>query len=640
MFVLPICASATERCCYCSVATETFRKEHGKHVKKQNQTRKLTHCDAKVSSLERKGISAIALNADTISAFREEGKDIWHECAQGAYQVVLCSPEQLGSSDMDDLMAREEFKRRVSLVVIDEVHLIPIWGGNGSGRAFRSAFSAIGMLRSLLDSATVYLGLSATLLPGDSTNIVKEQLGFRGPNFSFMKLDCERTNLHITLRRITHAFTQNDFADLDWLVSNSISCPRDIPKTVVYVDNIMRGHAVVAYLRALLPAALQPKAAIIICHLHASTCSQCKDDALASFSDPESNSLRIVVATEAFGCGVDIPDIKIVVNLGTPLNLDSLYQRLGRTGRGIPSGFGYVYVNPKLWDAILETVPSALDRARSKRPKKTPKKPKSLEEDGAQCCERFRQVLEAHLKGECLTRRINILYDNPLEVKPERCGRCSGCVEDHVPSAREPSTKDSVPQEQPQLGCTDAIPHIAFKGLGKPSKEMLDKARSRLADAAHDTWLSIPAHRTPCPFGGLNTFLPAPKSSYLIKRMLDLETTELVRRALGDSWGFWDTHGDKLAAQVLDIRGHLLAEMRNRRQETNSRRRATRAGTQRGAQSNEPGDNSEVESEDLNMSQPQTVGKISAEVDFSLAQLAISRKRKAEDDAEGKMARK
>ncbi|KAF8596321.1 P-loop containing nucleoside triphosphate hydrolase protein, partial [Ceratobasidium sp. AG-I] len=506
-----------------------------------------------VLSLERKGLSAVALNADTISALNEDGRDVWEECAQGAYRVVLCSPERLASGPMIKLISRKDFQSRVSLVVVDEVHLIPIWGGDGSGRAFRSAFTTIGLLRSILDSGTAYLGISGTLRLGEPTETVKEQLGFDGPKFSFMKLDCERTNLHIVVRRISHAFTQNNFADLDWLILSTISCPQDIPKTVVYIDNIIMGHALVAYLRMLLPSNLQTRASPVICHLHASTCSQCKDDAMAEFSNPKTSRLRIVVATEAFGCGVDIPDIERVINFGTPHNLDALYQRIGRAARALPSGFGYVYVNPKLWDDTVETVPSASSQAKAKRTKKTPSTPKPSEEGGVQSCDHFKQVLEAHLKGECITRCINALYDNPLENKPERCGRCSGCVKDCLPSTRESSVNESVP-EQPQTICADPIPHIVLKGFGKPSKAMLDQARSRLADAARDTWLSVPASSTLRPFGGLRTFLSTYKSSFLIKRILDLETAELVRRALGNDWEFWDTHGERLAAQVLNIR--------------------------------------------------------------------------------------
>jgi hypothetical protein len=131
-----------------------------------------------------------------------------------------------------------------------------------------------------------------------------------------------------------------------------------------------------------------------------------------------------------------------------------------------------------------------------------------------------------------------------------------------------------VPQQCPLVECTDPMPHIVFKGLGRPSKAMSDCLRSRLADAVRDTWMSIPAASSPLPFGGLRTFITISQSSFIVKRMLDLETPELVRRALGDGWKFWETHGERLATRVLSIRSHLLLELEKRREEGKPKRLA------------------------------------------------------------------
>lgn len=405
--------------------------------------RRLTYHNPKVSCFEKKGLSAIALNADTISAFWDDGKVVWRECARGAHQIVLCSPEQLGSSDMVDLIFAQRLSEAYYLGRDQRSSFDPYLGRR---RHWSGVPECIGMLRSLRDSGTVYLGLSATLLSREPTNIVKERPGFDGPKFSFMKLDWERTKLHIILRCVSHAFKQNDFADLDWLVLNKISCPRDIPNTLIYVNNLMRGHALIAYLRALLPAALQSKATTIVRQLHASTYPQCKDDGLDEFSSPESNGLRLAVATEAFGCGVDIPDIEIVVNFGTSFNLDSLYQQLGRAARRLLSKFGYV------------CQPQALGCHSGGYAGRT-REFQAIEEDAGRSqvgrggrSSLFRALqADAHLKRECLIHRINLPYDNTLENIPERCGRCSGCVEDHIPGSRESSVKETIPQSQPQL---------------------------------------------------------------------------------------------------------------------------------------------------------------------------------------------
>jgi superfamily II DNA helicase RecQ len=374
-----------------------------------------------VKNLGNKGIHATGLNADTIAAARREGRDIWKECAAGHHQVIICSPEQLGSIEMNELIAQDLFQCRVGLVVVDEVHLIPIWGGKVSGREFRRAFNAIGDLRSLLRSHTVFLGLSATLMPGKPLEVVQDSLGFKGKRFSFMKLDCERTNLHLVLRRIQYSFSSGTFADLDWLLDGlqppAEQEPWRISKTVVYVDNIMLGFKLVLYLQQLLPLHLQSCANRIIRHLHASTCPKCKDEILHEFSQTGSSELRIVVATEAFGCGIDIPDIERAVVFGTPPNVDSAYQRLGRTARQLPKGEGYIYVNARTWDMIKEQL-GLLDRSKSKR---TRTGESTAAESEVKCCEHFKQLLVAHLTNRCLSECINRLYGNPM--KEERCMR-------------------------------------------------------------------------------------------------------------------------------------------------------------------------------------------------------------------------
>ncbi|KAG8732644.1 hypothetical protein FRC10_000787 [Ceratobasidium sp. 414] len=100
----------------------------GKSSYKKNIVGTFTYQLQKVSTLEKKGFKDVALNADMISAFEEAGRDVWKECAQGEYQIILCSPEQLSSGEMVALLTLESFKRRVGLVVVDEVHLIPTWG--------------------------------------------------------------------------------------------------------------------------------------------------------------------------------------------------------------------------------------------------------------------------------------------------------------------------------------------------------------------------------------------------------------------------------------------------------------------------------------------------------------------------------
>lgn len=542
---------------------------------------------------------------------------------------------------MRDLIAKRAFQSRVSMVVVDEVHLIPIWGGSSDGpnRAFRTAYNAIGTLKSRLRSSTVFLGLSATLMPGKHTNIVKERLGFDGPKFSFIQRDCERTNLHITVRRIEHSYTQDTFADLDWLVPGQLSYPANIPKTIIYIDSIMRGHTLVTYLQSLLPPTLRSNACRIIRHLYAGSCSQCKDEASHDFlaTGPDS-VLRIIVATDAFGCGVDIPDVTRIINLGSPRNLCALCQRFGRAARHLVLGFCYVYVNPKLWDTVLKNLGTVDNHSITQHDGVAEEEAEGVGDNPAAnattCCPYFKQVLESHLRGQCINHRINVLFNNPLEGKPNPCLRCSGCVEDKIPSPRS----GKVPNKSNQVNIAEsegsqvvdpdplAIPHCVLSELDQPSKKTLQTVQTSITNAAQDVWLTVPAHKSTYQMGGFDAFLPLAKSSLLSNRLLDLQTPELVRRALGYDWRFWDTHGEQLAAKVQGIRTSLIADLQSSYQAKKLKCRVKRSENNTLEMGIDQEDDLGFESEELEASQPYRAGSESKLAVFSVPQSILSKK--------------
>lgn len=535
----------------------------------------------KVDSLAKKGLRAVGLNTDAVAEARREGRDLWSECAAGEYQIILCSPERLASSEMDKLIGQKSFQQRVGLIVVDEAHLIPIWGDKGTGRAraFRLAFMAIGTLRSRFNSSRlVFLALSATLMPGKPIKVVMEALGFTGSNFSLIKLDCGRRNLHIILQRIRHGFNDGTFKDLDWLLAEALGSsttpkdPTSIPKAIVYMDHVSRGWQLVSYLRWLLSVDPELCANDIVRHIHAATCSRCKDEILTDFSHSGTSALRIVVATDAFGCGIDIPDVQRVINFGTPRNLDSAYQHIGRSARALDSGDGFIYVNPKLWDDTAIRL-GLLECPKSKR--RAAPKLDATPKDEVKCCEHFMKILEAHLQGRCIARAIDLLYDNPVENdEGERCERCSGCVKDVVP---EPVDSAMLAKKKAP-GAAISIPKASTRGAGYVRKEMSKDAHSKLVQVALDIFLSGPD--TPnMLFESPDNFLPEKLATVIIKHLRDLETVSLVKQVLlSKNWRFWDSHGEALATEVLKIRIELLSQFEARRAGDLTKQRAARKG--------------------------------------------------------------
>ncbi|QRW07395.1 Helicase conserved C-terminal domain [Ceratobasidium sp. AG-Ba] len=315
-------------------------------------------------------------------------------------------------------------------------------------------------------------------------------------------------------------------------------------KTIIYVDNIAQGYRLTLYLRSLLPQNLRHLGSKIIRHIHASTCSKCKEEALAEFSRTDRLSLlRYIVASEAFGSGVDVGDIFRVINLGTPRDANSALQRGGRAGRKIPKGELIVYVNARTWDGVQQNL-GLLDRRNSKRAKT---QDSDSSENKISICSYFRRLLEAHMKRNCLIQTIQEIYGD--DVQQQRCQMCSGCITDTPP---QPTIlRDEVGSSRPSRRRHDGalkIRRSAHRGPGRMTKEITAKAQALLLELVTDLWLCTPA-TSATQFEGPDAYMSAEKQSLLVKHIRDLETPDQVRCVLGTDWPYWETHQDQLNAE-------------------------------------------------------------------------------------------
>jgi superfamily II DNA helicase RecQ len=234
--------------------------------------------------------------------------------------VVCTSHEQFYRDDVRKIMQDSRVSKRLGTVIIDEVHLLGDW------KSFRPAFKNWQWFRACIPPHVPIAACTATLAMGTPYTAILRALGFRehsvtGPaNFKLIKLDTERHNISLHLRQIQHSVSGWKFSDLEWLISERVGDnPSCWPKTIVYCEAIDLGHRVVTALRKILPPALTSRAQDIVRHIHSLRCSSCKAEAVAAFSSPGiSASCRIIVATDAFGMGIDIPDIKRVILFRSP----------------------------------------------------------------------------------------------------------------------------------------------------------------------------------------------------------------------------------------------------------------------------------------------------------------------------------
>jgi ATP-dependent DNA helicase RecQ len=260
------------------------------------------------------GLRAVLLNssqhaadrAGALSALRSGGADF-----------VLLGPEQLANAE--SLAAVTNGPRPVTLVAVDEAHLVSEWGHD-----FRPEYLR---LADVVDSfgRPPVLALTATAAPPVQADITR-QLRMRTPDV--IVADFDRPNISLAVRRARHGLPEAQAID-DRTVDVVIE--HDSP-TLVYALTHARCESVADRLRL---DAYQ--AAPYHAGLSAARRAEVQDAFFAG-------RLDVVVATSAFGMGIDKADVRTVVHAGVPGSLDEYYQEIGRAGRdGRPASAVLVY---------------------------------------------------------------------------------------------------------------------------------------------------------------------------------------------------------------------------------------------------------------------------------------------------------
>ena len=247
-----------------------------------------------VLHLRERGILADAIYADKS---RNEIVQILENCIFGGIKILYVSPERLSS----EIFQTKLRHMKVSFITVDEAHCISQWGYD-----FRPSYLKIADIREMKPDAPI-LALTATATPSVVDDI-QEKLHFKEKNV--FKMSFERKNLAYIVRTV--ADKQNEMIHILQCVGGS---------AIVYARSRKRTKEM---------AELLNKNGISATFYHAGLDPVIKDERQESWQKDE---VRVMVATNAFGMGIDKPDVRIVIHIDCPDSLEAYFQEAGRAGR-------------------------------------------------------------------------------------------------------------------------------------------------------------------------------------------------------------------------------------------------------------------------------------------------------------------
>ena len=250
-----------------------------------------------VDVLVRKGVGAAFLNS-TLSL--NDSLDRLARATTGDIKLLYVAPERLESERLVERLR----SIGVSLLAVDEAHCVSQWGHD-----FRPSYLRLRTVREGLGSPPT-IALTATATPQVRTDII-EHLGLRAPEVVITGFD--RTNLSYAVQSVKRD------RDKDELLVHTLSSARGT--TVVYAPT----RKAVDRLAGVLARA-RISAAAYHAGLAADRRRKVQDDFM-------SGKIPVIVATNAFGMGIDKPDVRLVIHYAMPGTLEAYYQEAGRAGR-------------------------------------------------------------------------------------------------------------------------------------------------------------------------------------------------------------------------------------------------------------------------------------------------------------------
>ena len=280
-----------------------------------------------VANLAKKGIPAAAIYSGKHS---DEIQLAYNQAVYGRLKFLYVSPERLQT----DIFIEALKRMKVCLLAVDESHCISQWGYD-----FRPPYLKIAEIRPYIPTTPV-LALTATAT-AKVVDDIQLRLGFKQRNV--FQSSFERKNL-----------TYNVFHDADkyGMLRRKLEAMTE-GSAIVYVRNRKRTQVIADWLNSV---------GVLATYYHAGLDTKTRDERQDLWMK---GKLKVIVATNAFGMGIDKPDVRLVVHMDLPDSIEAYFQEAGRAGRDLKPSEAILLVSPadikKLQDDLTQSFPE-LDR--------------------------------------------------------------------------------------------------------------------------------------------------------------------------------------------------------------------------------------------------------------------------------------
>lgn len=267
-----------------------------------------------VDQLRRRGIKASAIYSGM--SYREIDRTL-DNCIYGDFKFLFVSPERLKS----DLFLERFKQMNVNLIAVDEAHCISQWGYD-----FRPPYLEIAAIRPHHPSVNI-LALTASATPQVQQDI-QEKLEMKNP--AVFRQSFARKNLSFNVRKVENKLEKGKEI-LDRIPGSAIW----------YVRNRQSTHQIAKALNQMGISAGAYHAGLPM------------TERVKRQEEWMHNQIRVMVSTNAFGMGIDKPDVRLVIHSDLPENLENYYQEAGRAGRDLKKSFAVLLCNEEDFELVL-----------------------------------------------------------------------------------------------------------------------------------------------------------------------------------------------------------------------------------------------------------------------------------------------